>query len=127
MSKVGNIKTGDEAAKPATPATVPNALGIVHVEDAKGRRYGLRKLKPSERYTLSEKIEAATMSANMQLITVATVISIGEEGLPPITSKLQLLNRLDQIGDDGLQAITPAVLKMYGIDLDKEAIEAAKN
>jgi hypothetical protein len=101
--------------------------GLISVVDSAGVRYGLRKLKPSERYSLSEAVEATNMSANMQIITAASVVSIGEDGMPPITSRAELLARLDELGDEGLAAITPAVLKMYGLDLDKQAIKTAKN
>lgn len=127
MVKVSNLQSGEPKQPKAAEKVVVGGIETTYVTDAAERRYGIRKLKPSERYALSEAVEAATMSASMQLITAASVVSIGDEAFTPIKDRKDLLAKLDEIGDEGLTAVTPVVLKLYGVDLDKAAIEQAKN
>ncbi len=111
--------------KPEIPP--PAALaGIIYVTDKRERRIGLKKLKPSQRFMLAEAVQTKTPSGEMQAIFAASVVSIGEDGCPPIASTKDLLRRLDDLDDDGLAAITPELLKLYGITLDEKDIDTAK-
>lgn len=128
-AKVTGVRTGAAAAPlaPKPDAIKPDANGIVVVTDKGGRKISLKKLKPSQRFQLAENCETKTQSGEMQAIVCASVVGIDQEGMPPVQSKQDLLDRLDELGDAGLAAITGPVLELYGIILDEKAIEAAKN
>jgi hypothetical protein len=57
----------------------------------------------------------------------ASVIAIDEDALTPITSAKELYERLDLLGDEGLEAITTPGMKMYGVDLSSLEKLLAKN
>jgi hypothetical protein len=116
-----------EAAPAAAAAQAPKAPGIVYVTAKDGRKFGLKKLKPSGRFLLAEAVNTTNPSTEMQAIVVATVFSIDDEAFTPVESKADLLKRLDDVGDDGLSAITPAILEMYGVGLTEKDVAAAKN
>lgn len=122
MTKVSNVRrtTAGEAGENILPT------GIVYVTAEDGRRFGLKKLRPSARFELEEATQTKTPSGEMQAIFAASVISIDDEGYTPITSRLELLKRLDEIGDEGLAAITPKLLSLYGLNLTEEDIAGAK-
>lgn len=111
----------------APKASKTSAGGIEYVTDSLGRRIGLKKMGPSARYLLAEKIIATNMSTIMQLYTAASVVSIDDEGYPPLESKQDLLARLDEIGDEGLAAITEKVMLMYGGTMSEAEATTAKN
>jgi hypothetical protein len=129
--EVTNVQIGEAGAQPAAvaPAAPKQEPSSQVLEDVTGRKYWLRKLKPSERYLLSDAVEANTFSATMQIVTAASVMAIGDpgNGCPPIRNKAELLRRLDEIGDEGLVAITPTVMKWYGGSFDQKEVEIAKN
>lgn len=97
------------------------------VTDSLGRKIALKKLKPSERFLLSKVVDLPNLSTTMQAISVATVHSIDEEGFTPVRNEKDLLARLDQLGDEGLEAITGPVMEMYGNALSVEDANTAKN
>lgn len=125
MSQVSDLQTGEPAAPVKAPAPAP--IGIFYVEDSNGRKIGLKKLKPSQRFMLAESVVTKTPSGEMQAIFVASVVSIGEDGCAPLTSHADLLKRLDELDDAGLAAITAPLLKLYGLALDEKDIDLAKN
>jgi hypothetical protein len=127
MAKIENVVEGvAQPVEPPTPAAAATP-GVTYVTDSRGRRIGLKKLKPSERFKLSEAIDTKTQSGELQKIVVATVVSIDDEAFPPLKDKAGLLNRLDEIGDEGLAAITKPVLEIYGFNFDQADIDLAKN
>lgn len=109
----------------AAPEALPVAPGVTYVPAKDGRRFGLKKLKPSARFLLAEAVETKTGSGEMQAVIVATVFSIDNDVKPPVENKADLLARLDEIGDDGLRAITGPVMEMYGVSAGD--IATAKN
>jgi len=119
--------TATQAAAPAPAAPAPSPFGVDYVFDSRGRKIGLKKLKPSERFLLSKHIETPNLSTLMQAITVASIISIDLDGFPPLKNEADLLSRLDLIGDDGLEAVTEKVMKMYGQTLTPAEATTAKN
>lgn len=123
------VKLNSNEAAPAAdaPAPAPKAPGIVYVTAKDGRKFGLKKLRPSGRFLLAEAVNTTNPSTEMQAIVVATVFSIGDEAFAPVESKKDLLDRLDVVGDEGLSAITPAILEMYGVGLTEKDVAAAKN
>lgn len=124
--EVKNIQEGSAGGqRPESPS--PALAGIIYVTDKRERRIGLKKLKPSQRFMLAEAVQTKTPSGEMQAIFAASVFSIGEDGCPPITSSKDLMKRLDDLDDDGLAAITPELLKLYGLTIDEKDIAAAKN
>lgn len=130
MAQVKNVRTGGEASAesaPAIPVAAKPTDGIVYVTDKRGRRLGLKKLRPSQRFALEEATATKTPSGEMQAIFAASVISIDQDGMPPITNRQGLMARLDELDDDGLTAITPACLELYGIQLTDQDVIAAKN
>lgn len=116
--------SGGQKSESPSPAAL---AGIIYVTDKRQRRIGLKKLKPSQRFMLAESVQTKTPSGEMQAIFAASVVSIGEDGCPPITSSKDLMRRLDDLDDDGLAAITPELLKLYGLTIDEKDIIAAKN
>jgi hypothetical protein len=128
MVKASNLSRQSAAAKEsADPPATAAKPGIVYITDSIGRRFGLKKLGPSQRYLLAKKIVAENMSTAMQLYTAASVISIDEEGYPQLENEADLLERLDEIGDEGLAAITEPVAEMYGTTVSKDEAATAKN
>lgn len=131
--KVDNVRSGT-AAKPSTtdkdvgtdamPATMP---AVTYVVDKIGRRLGLKKLKPSQRFSLEDIVQPKSPSTEMQAIFVATVFSIDDEGMTPIASRKDFMERVDQVGDEGLVAIVEPCMKLYGLSLDEKDILTAKN
>lgn len=112
------------------PSPTPKAAAapaIRNVTDSLGRSIGLKKLKPSERFLLSKVVDMTNASTMMQAIAAASVFSIDDEGFTPIRSEKELLARLDQVGDEGLLAIMPAIDEMYGTTISAQDAEAAKN
>lgn len=138
MTKATNVSEGPAPQKPnrsarraaeaggKTQAPVVVA-GITVITDSNGRKIGLRKLTPGERFELDDAIEAKTLSAGMTIKLAASVISIGDEATTPITNRAELHERLDELGDEGLAAITEPGLKLYGVDLSELEKAAAKN
>lgn len=129
-TKVTNVRRGPTetgASGEGADTTAKANAGIVYAKDANGRKFGLKKLRPSDRFQLEEATQTKTPSGEMQAIFAASVISIDDEGMTPITSRQELLKRLDEIGDDGLSAITPKLLSLYGLNLTEKDIEASKN
>lgn len=120
-------RAADAQAKTPEKAAPVVIAGITVVTDSKGRKIGLRKLTPGERFELDDAVEAKTMSAGMTIKLAASVVSIDEDGLPPISNRAELHDRLNTLGDEGMEAITEVGLKMYGIDLSElEALAAKK-
>lgn len=117
-----------EVSKISDTAPQPSAKPALRsVPDRKGRNFTLKKLKPSERYLLAKAVDMSNLSTTMQAMAVASVYSIDDEGFTPIRSEKDLLARLDQIGDEGLEAIMPLVMEMYGTTMSAEDATAAKN
>lgn len=132
MAKIANVRHGAAVTEAAPKGTEPEQGpgDIIYVTDSQKRRFGLRKLRPSERYSLSKAAGGDTnISCWLQALAVGTVISIDAEGLPAIKSESELMERLDDIGDEGLAAVTPQVLTLYGLteQAQKDIVDAAKN
>ena len=122
--KVGEVSEG-APAEAASPVPAQAAQGnVVYITAKDGRRFGLKKLKPSARYLVTENCQIVNPLVELQAVVVATVFSIGDEVYPALKSKADLLRRLDEI-DDSLRDITPAVMDLYG--LTEKDVELAKN
>lgn len=122
MSAAKNVRTAPIAA----PAAQVIA-GITIVTDSKGRKIGLKKLSASQRFLIDEKFEAKSAWSGMQIKMVASVVSIDAEGQPDLETRAELLDRLDLLGDDGMEAITEPYLKLYGLEITPEGIQKTKN
>lgn len=129
MTTVKNVRVG-ETPKPAEAAQKSSANGILYVTDSLDRKIGLKKPTPGDRFELDDAIATKTQSAAMQVTVVGCLISIDEEGYPPLwtydNAREEFKKRLGQLGDEGLMAITPAALKLFGIDLDEKDVTRVK-
>lgn len=129
---VSGVVVGDAQPVAAAPAAAPaTPFGVTYVTDSKGRQIGLKKPTPGDRFELDDAVATKTQAAAMQVSVVGCVISIDQDGLPPLwtfqDARGEFKKRLNLLGDEGLMAITPAALKLFGIDLDEKALQTAKN
>jgi hypothetical protein len=122
MTRVQNVRRAAPPAEAGTaqPKLVTDAQGILYVEDELGRKIGIRKLKRSERFKLNEATNPTNMSTGIEALIAASVVSVDEEGFPPITKYDQLLARLDELGDEVFAAVSQPVMKLYGLQADPE-------
>ena len=131
-STVSNVREG-AAAKPESPSApaAQMAGGIAYVEDSTGRKIGLKKPTPGERFELDDAIATKTQAAALQVSIVGFVISIGEDGLPPLWThpdpRAEFKKRLNLLGDEGLMLVTQQAFKMMGMTLDEKGLTQAKN
>ena len=123
--KASNLRTGTPGAQGAKSTF--STAGITYITDSGGRRIGIKKLSPSERYALADAVDAKNQSTEMQAIVAASVVSIGDEGYPAVVSRADLLTLLDDLGDEGLAAIAAPVILLYGAAIDEKAVRTAKN
>lgn len=122
MTAAKNVRVGA-----APPSAAPIVAGITVVTDTKGRKIGLKKLSASQRFLIDEKFEAKSAWSGMQIKMVCSVVSIDEEGMPELDTRAELLQRLDLLGDEGMEAITEPYLKLYGLEITPEGIQKVKN
>lgn len=132
MTKVSNVRKGKADAapvgeEPQNERAAQATVGIVYVTDTLKRRFGIKKMRPSQRFELNEIVNSQTMGGVLTYLMVGSLVSIDEEGYAPVRTKPEFLERLDEIGDEGEAAITPVLLKMYGIELNKMEQDLAKN
>jgi hypothetical protein len=124
---VVKVKNVSEGSSPGSPAAAP--AEITFITDSRGRRFGLKKPTPGDRFELDDCIATKTEAAATQVTVVGCVVSIDEDGLAPLwtydNAREEFKKRLTEIGDEGLLAIAPAVLKLFG--LDPTAVARAKN
>lgn len=130
MAKVENVQRKD--LSPDAPSPPSPAANVRVIAGPDGKKYHLRKLKPSERYLLLDAIAVKTMSSELNVLVVGSLVGVDEEGLPALwTDKnpmAEFLKRLDDvIGDQGLATLTPVVLSMYGVAITEQDLAKAKN
>jgi hypothetical protein len=89
----------------------------VIVNDARGRQLEVRKLKPLDRLRLVEMI-GADNALNQPYLGYATlaasVVAIDGKPVRHLSSKLALEAVVQQLDDDGLNAVGEAFKKLYG-------------
>jgi hypothetical protein len=105
----------------------PAKPGLHYVDDAQGRRLGVRKIGPLERMRLF-KVIGPVNSQNPQYLGYAmlaySVAEIdGEPSAPPATEP-QMEMLVQRLGEDGFDALGRAQMEMMGVtEADMEAAE----
>lgn len=120
MTKVSNVRQGP--AKTPTPTEEIAASGrrTVTVTDTRGRKITLRKLGPLDQMRLARIVGAdgAKNEVYFGFATLAYAVSAinGEPSSPPLSER-ELEGVVDQLGDEGLQAVGDAYGDNFGENL----------
>lgn len=126
MNEVEAADTGD--VQTATQKELKSSSSLKYVVDATGRKIGWRKLQALEAMDLSEI--AAQNSTNTGWMIYATlaysVREIDGQKLALPKTKSALRARIQQLGDDGLDALTKAMSPDED-GVGEDEIDKAKN
>ena len=99
----------------------------VTVADKRGRQIEVRKLKPLDILRLTEMVGADNALNQPYLgyaTLVASVVAIDGNPTPPLSSKRTLEAQIQQLDEDGLNAVGEAFKKLYGDALSIEETQA---
>jgi hypothetical protein len=112
-------------------AIVNKANAVQTVTDTKGRQIGIRKLKALDRMRMFEVLGAENSKNEMYLGYSALafhVSSIDGEAIHRPTTKVALEALIQQLGDEGLDAVGEALQKqMKEAATEAERLEQIKN
>jgi hypothetical protein len=99
----------------------------VTVADARGRQIEVKKLKPLDILRLTEMVGADNALNQPYLgyaTLVASVVSIDGIPTPPLSSKRALEGLIQQLDDDGLNAVGQPFKRLYADALSVDETQA---
>jgi hypothetical protein len=99
----------------------------VTVADKRGRQIEVRKLKPLDILRLTEMVGADNALNQPYLgyaTLVASVVAIDGVATPSLSTKRTLEAQIQQLDEDGLNAVGEAFKKLYGDALSAEETQA---
>ena len=109
-------------AAPPRPAPVP---GLAHIEDALGRRLGVRKVGPLERMRIFKACGPENSRIEQYVGTATLAYAVAEidgEPVSPPSTERQIEALVMRLGDEGLDAVGRLMLRQQGItEADIEA------
>jgi hypothetical protein len=115
-----------------TQAAMNAGSKFIKVRDALGRVIGIKKMAPIDNMRISRFI-GGELSSNPAYFGYASMAAcvreIDGEPIPMATSARQLEDLVDKLGEDGLEAISRAILDAGWIKerTEKELLDEAKN
>lgn len=129
------VHTGEAAPTPV-PAETPSqtivnsATTMGEIVDAQGRRLAVRRLSALDRMRLFAAA-GGELSGNQQWIGLAAIaascVGIDGDQVPKPVSRLQVEALVERLGDDGLNAIAEVYQKTFGVGVEEDVVDKAKN
>lgn len=109
---------------------VRDANAVVHVTDARGRKWGVKRLGPAKRMRLFAILGNDLAQNQMYLghaALAASVVDVDGEEIPFPQTALLLEALVQRMDDDGLEAVAGAIAEHFGVKGSDEVVAAAKN
>jgi hypothetical protein len=129
---IKNIRKGAAAAAPpgGGDQAVQKTHGVFYVTDSRGRSIGIKKPTVLQRLRLFEIVGAENSKNEMYLgyaSLALLVVEIDGEHLGAPTSKREMEALVQQLDDDGLNAVAAEAARQFGAQEKDEQRDVIKN